>query len=70
MLRHDCREAVRFEFLRNEKGTRAFKAGEIIFHDGEAGDVMYAVVEGEVEIRRATASSRPLSREVCSANWH
>ena len=43
---------VRFEFLRDEKGTRTFKAGEVIFKDGEAGDAMYAVVTGEVEIRK------------------
>lgn len=43
---------VRFEFLRNEKGIRTFEAGEVIFRDGEQGDTMHAVIEGEVEISR------------------
>lgn len=29
---------------------QAFKAGETIFEDGQAGHVMYQVVEGEVDI--------------------
>ncbi len=41
-----------FEFLRGEKGTRCYWAGEPIFHENDPGDAMYAVVEGEVEIRK------------------
>lgn len=40
-----------FTFLRNERDVRAFKAGEVIFSEGDAGDSMFAVLEGEVEIR-------------------
>lgn len=42
----------RFEFLRGEAGARSYAAGEAIFREGEPGDAMYAVVEGEVEIRK------------------
>ena len=36
--------------LRREKELRSFQAGQPIFSEGQAGDVMYAVVEGEVQI--------------------
>ncbi len=36
--------------FRNEKETLTFAAGQTIFNKGDAGDVMYAVQEGEVEI--------------------
>jgi CRP/FNR family cyclic AMP-dependent transcriptional regulator len=29
---------------------RSFKAGEVIFEDGTEGDVMYGILEGEVEM--------------------
>jgi CRP-like cAMP-binding protein len=44
-----------FAFLRNEPDVRTFKAGEVTFAEGDAGDSMFAVLEGEVEIRSATA---------------
>ena len=37
-------------FLKREKEVRSFQAGQPIFSEGQAGDVMYAVVEGEVQI--------------------
>lgn len=40
----------RFEFLRGEAGARSYAAGETIFREGDAGEAMFAVVEGEVEI--------------------
>lgn len=40
------------EFLRNEKNPLLFAAGQVIFHQGDAGDVMYGVVEGTVELLR------------------
>lgn len=36
----------------NETDPKHFKAGERIFKEGEAGDYMYGVIEGEVEIRK------------------
>lgn len=36
----------------NETDPKHFKAGERIFNEGEAGDFMYGVIEGEVEIRK------------------
>ncbi len=41
-----------FEFLRREPDARAFRAGDIIFREGDAGDQMFAVLDGEVEIRK------------------
>ena len=37
-------------FLKHEKEIKSFQAGQPIFSEGQAGDVMYAVVEGEVHI--------------------
>lgn len=36
----------------NETDPRAFKAGERIFGEGQSGDYMYGLIEGEVEIKR------------------
>lgn len=41
-----------FELLRNEPDVRTFTAGEVIFAEGQAGDCMFAVLEGEIEIRK------------------
>ena len=37
-------------FLKRERDVRSIEAGQAIFTEGQAGDVMYAVVEGEVQI--------------------
>ncbi len=37
---------------KNARDVVDFDAGQVIFKEGDAGDVMYAVVEGEVEISR------------------
>ena|ERR1700744_1727588 len=39
-----------FDILRRETDIRTFKLGETIFAAGDAGDCMFAVVEGSVEI--------------------
>lgn len=41
------------EILKREADVRIFSAGQPIFAEGEPGDVMYAVLQGEVEILRA-----------------
>lgn len=41
-----------FDYFRNEKDVRSFRAGEVIFSEGEPGDCFFAVLEGEVEIQR------------------
>jgi len=41
-----------FEFLRREKDIRSYAAGDSIFHEGESGEALFAVVDGEVEIRK------------------
>ena len=37
-------------FLKREREIRSFKAGETVFSEGQPGDLMYAVVEGSVQI--------------------
>lgn len=39
------------EILRREPDIRDFAGGATIFRAGDSGDCMYAVVDGEVEIR-------------------
>jgi CRP/FNR family cyclic AMP-dependent transcriptional regulator len=41
-----------FEVLRNEPDARELAAGQTIFLAGDAGDCMYAVLDGEVELRK------------------
>ena len=38
------------DLFRNTNEYAAFEAGQIVFERGQPGDVMYAVLEGEVEI--------------------
>ncbi len=37
--------------FRNATDCESFSAGQLIFQEGQSGDVMYAVTEGEVDIR-------------------
>lgn len=52
----ECRGTVQdkpvttFNFLKREREIMPFQAGQAVFTEGQAGDVMYAVVEGEVQI--------------------
>jgi CRP-like cAMP-binding protein len=39
------------DLFRNEADTRSFAAGDTVFSEGEPGDSMFVVVEGEVELR-------------------
>jgi CRP/FNR family cyclic AMP-dependent transcriptional regulator len=41
-----------FSVFNNEPDVRPFSTGQVIFEQGQAGDFMYAVLEGEVEIKR------------------
>jgi CRP/FNR family transcriptional regulator, cyclic AMP receptor protein len=40
-----------------EKHLRFFSAGDVIFRENEEGNEMFVIVEGEVEIRKATGPS-------------
>lgn len=40
------------DVFNNETNTKVLAAGEFVFLNGEAGDCMYAVLEGCIEIRR------------------
>ena len=37
--------------FRNAKDVQDYPAGTVVFAEGEPGDVMYVVLDGEVEIR-------------------
>ncbi len=41
-----------FNIFRNARDTAAFEPGQVVFKQGEPGDVMYAVVEGRVDLTR------------------
>ena len=41
---------VTIDLFRNDDDTRNFAAGQQIFREGEPGDFMYVVVEGEVDL--------------------
>lgn len=42
---------TKFTMFRDEKNTQDFKNGEVIFREGELGEVMYVVLEGQVELK-------------------
>lgn len=42
---------TKINIFKNSKDTTTYPAGAIIFTQGQAGDEMYVVVEGEVEIK-------------------
>ncbi len=41
-----------FDLLRHESDVRALAAGEVIFAEGQPGDCMFAVLDGEVAIQK------------------
>ncbi len=41
---------VKLEMFHNEGDNVTFQAGDAIFHEGDSGDAMYVILEGEVEI--------------------
>ena len=48
------------EIFRNEPDVRAYAAGSVIFTEGEIGDLMFVVLEGEVEVRNRQRILRTL----------
>ncbi len=51
-----------FDLLKNEPDVRTFTSGSIIFKDGEPGDLMFVVVEGQVELRKGNRTLRTLEQ--------
>jgi CRP-like cAMP-binding protein len=37
--------------FRNSENAVAYEAGHVLFHEGDQGDSMYIVLEGELEVR-------------------
>jgi CRP/FNR family transcriptional regulator, cyclic AMP receptor protein len=42
---------VTLDVFRNETDIAAFSAGDVVFREGDAGDAMYVVLEGTVEVK-------------------
>jgi CRP/FNR family cyclic AMP-dependent transcriptional regulator len=42
---------VRLDILAKESESQRFEPRQVIFEEGEAGTVMYVVIDGEVEVR-------------------
>ena len=42
---------VTIDLFRNEENTQSFAAEQKIFGEGDSGDVMYVVVEGQVDLQ-------------------
>ena len=40
----------KFTIFQQEQNTREFAKGSVIFDEGDVGDVLYAVLDGEVEL--------------------
>lgn len=38
------------EMFRKDDNARAFEADQVIFNEGDAGDVVYVLVEGEIDL--------------------
>ena len=38
------------KILQNNSHVKSFRAGEIIFHQGTEGNIMYGIINGEVEM--------------------
>jgi CRP-like cAMP-binding protein len=43
---------VNIDLFRNEPNRKTVPAGTLIFEEGQAGDRMYAVLQGSVEVRK------------------
>jgi CRP/FNR family cyclic AMP-dependent transcriptional regulator len=41
---------TKVNYLKHQKEMISFEAGQIVFKEGDTGDFMYGVIEGEVEI--------------------
>ncbi|BAZ27657.1 hypothetical protein NIES4074_00840 [Cylindrospermum sp. NIES-4074] len=41
---------VTLSIFQKQPGPKAFSAGEVIFAEGQPGDVMYGILAGEVEV--------------------
>lgn len=51
-----------FSILNNEPDVRTYQDGETIFAEGDRGDFLYYIVEGEVEIGRKGKSLNMLGK--------
>lgn len=46
----DCLPMPEINVFRNARDSVALESGEVLFREGDPGDVMFAVAEGEVEL--------------------
>ena len=54
MCKHQAKGAKKtvttIKYFRNSEDAQTFRAGQIVFNEGDPGNMMYAVLEGEVDI--------------------
>jgi CRP/FNR family transcriptional regulator, cyclic AMP receptor protein len=64
-----CAEArgLRLTGVANEN-VRTFEAGDLIFNEGEAGDLMYVLLEGVVELKMKVEGAETLLKTVDTPN--
>lgn len=48
---------MRIEKSIYQKSVKSYEPGQVIFKEGDPGDEMFIIIEGEVEIRKRTSSS-------------
>ncbi len=61
--------ATIIELFRNETEFVRFAAGQTIFAEGEPGDKMYVVLEGQVELWVKGRRVETLGAGACSGRW-
>ncbi len=42
---------IKFTIFHREKDTREFAKGDVVFKEGDSGEFLYAVLDGEVELK-------------------
>ena len=57
------------KLFQNSKDWETFSAGQIIFSAGQPGEVMYVILEGEVDIQASGKVLKPSIRVPCLARW-
>jgi CRP-like cAMP-binding protein len=57
------------ELFRQESNTVQLAPGDFLFREGEKGDKMYVLLEGEVDIFLGDLCSRLPAQARCLARW-
>ena len=57
-----------FGLFKHSRDAQIVQGGEVLFREGDEGDVMYAVVEGSIELSAKESSSKRLDPAGYSAS--